>query len=139
MGYVEKTLGRDEQILYKARFHWSYSLIALAWLLLLGIIGIGIWVFAAMMVRLWTTEIAVTSERFVLKTGWISRKTQEVSLQKIEEVNLHQSVLGRFLGYGRLRVQGTGVGVIDIPNIDDPLELRRQITIGRERMRRDND
>ena len=128
MSYVKDTLGQGEQILYWARYHWSYTLVALLALLSLGIFVIGLVIFVHMMIRKWTTEIAVTSERFVFKTGWISRHTQEVSLQRIEEVNLHQGFFGRLLGYGRLRLHGTGVGVIELPNIDNPLELRRQIT-----------
>lgn len=128
MSYVKNTLGREEQILYLAKYHWSYTLLALLALLSLGIMLIGVVIFLNMMIRKWTTEIAVTSERFVFKTGWISRHTQEVSLQRIEEVNLNQSFLGRILGYGRLHLHGTGVGVIELPNIDNPLELRRQIT-----------
>ncbi len=128
MGYVDKTLGAHETILHRAYFHWTYTLTAFAALIILGIALIGIWIFLSMMIRLFTTEIVVTSQRFVYKTGWISRKTQEVNLEKIEEVNLDQSVAGRLLGYGRLRIQGTGVGAIDLPLVANPLKLRRRIT-----------
>ena len=132
MGYVKKTLGSQEDILYVAKFHWTYTFVALLALVVLGWILIGIGIAAYMMIRKWTTEIVVTSERFVYKTGWIARKTQEVNLEKIEEVNLTQSVLGRLLGYGNLRIQGTGVGAIDLPQIDAPLRLRKHITDAKE-------
>ena len=86
-----------------------------------------------MVLRILTTEIVVTSERFVFKTGWIARKTQEVNLEKIEEVSLTQSILGRVLGYGQLRVQGTGIGAIDLPPVAKPLKLRQRITEAKER------
>jgi len=111
---------------------------AFLWLIFLGIIAIGLWMFIIMLIRKWTTEIVVTNERFVLKTGWISRQTQEVSLQKIEEVKLQQSMLGRFLGYGKLNIQGTGVGSIELPNVKQPLELRRHITNARDVYRNDS-
>ena len=132
MGYVDQTLGVQEQVLYRAKFHWSYTLVAILILLTLGIALIGVVIAAYMMIAKWTTEIVVTSERFVFKRGWIARRTQEVNLNKIEEVNLNQSILGRVLGYGRLRVQGTGVGAIDLPAIDAPLTLRREITSAKE-------
>lgn len=79
------------------------------------------------LIILWTTEIVVTTYRFVYKTGLISRNTQEVSLNKIEEITLRQSVWGRIFGYGSLVLRGTGVGVINLPNIDDPIDVRRII------------
>ncbi len=74
-----------------------------------------------------TTEIVVTTYRFVYKTGLISRNTQEVSLNKIEEITLHQSIWGRILGYGKLVLRGTGVGVIELPNLDNPIYIRKMI------------
>ncbi len=135
MSYVRKTLGSDEEILFSAKFHWTYTLTAFLWLIVLGIILVGVWMFVLMLVRKWTTEIAVTNRRFVYKTGWISRKTEEVSLNRIEEVKLRQSILGQILGYGRITVHETGIGEIDLPNIDRPLELRRQITNAKDMMR----
>ena len=79
------------------------------------------------LIILWTTEIVVTTYRFVYKTGLIARRTQEVSLNKIEEITLNQSVWGRIFGYGSLVLRGTGVGVINLPNVDDPIDVRRII------------
>jgi hypothetical protein len=45
----------------------------------------------------------------------------------LEEISLRQSILGRVLGYGRLRLSGTGIGTIALPAIDDLLSLRRAI------------
>jgi uncharacterized membrane protein YdbT with pleckstrin-like domain len=88
------------------------------------------------LIVLWTTEIAVTTYRFVYKTGFISRKTQEVSLNKIEEIVLEQSVWGRVFGYGKLTIRGTGVGVIELPDIDNPIEVRRIIELAKAELRR---
>lgn len=89
------------------------------------------------LIILWTTEIVVTSFRFVFKTGLIARNTQEVSLNKIEEITLSQSVWGRLFGYGKLVLRGTGVGVITLPNIDDPIRVRRIIEQAKADLRRD--
>jgi uncharacterized membrane protein YdbT with pleckstrin-like domain len=127
MSYVEETLGSDERIIHVARFHWFYTFSAIVILIVLGPLLIGIVIFLVMMIRKWTTEIAVTNMRFVYKRGWISRQTEEMSLHRIEEVNLDQSIFGRIFGYGKLRLSGTGVGTIMLPSIDDPLALRRAI------------
>jgi|TARA_Y100000031_G_scaffold65146_1_gene73007 uncharacterized membrane protein YdbT with pleckstrin-like domain len=131
MGYVEDTLGQDETIDYKARFHWLYTLTAWLNLLILGLVVVGIFIFFAMMIKKWTTEIVVTSRRFVYKTGWISRATEEIPLRRLEEVNLDQSIMGRLFDYGKLTVSGVGVGKIELPNIDSPLAFRKAIADSR--------
>jgi len=97
---------------------------------------IGIWILINHLIILWTTEIVVTSYRFVYKTGLIARNTQEVSLNKIEEITLSQSVWGRIFGYGKLVLRGTGVGVITLPNVDDPIDIRRIIEQAKADLRR---
>ena len=127
MGYVEQTLSSGEQVLYTARFHWLYTFSAIMALIFLAIVGIGIFIFLSMMITKWTTEIAVTNKRLIYKRGWIARKTDELSPKKIEEINVSQGVVGRILGFGKIRIQGTGGGQIVLPNIDDPLTFRREI------------
>ena len=85
-----------------------------------------------MFVRAFETEIAVTSDRFVRKTGLISIKSEEVSLDKIEEVTVDQSILGRIFGYGNVQVHGTGMGDIKGWMVNDPVRLRREIQTARE-------
>lgn len=137
MSYVAKTLAPHETIYFRAKFHWLYTLQAFLWLIFLGIILVGIYQFFALMIRMWTTEIVVTTDRLVVKTGFISRKTQEVSLEKVEEIKLHQSIMGRILGYGDIDIHGTGVGNIQLPTIDDPVALRRAIQEARANYRGD--
>ncbi len=163
--YVEKTLGNGEEIVYEAHFNWTYSFWSWIWFLIaifpvavLGYVQIknglnfatlnAAWICAAIavavgilqllghMIILWTTEIAVTTFRFVYKTGLISRDTKEVSLNKIEEITLNQSVWGRMFNYGGLTMRGTGVGVIQLPNIDDPIRVRRIIENAKSALRR---
>jgi uncharacterized membrane protein YdbT with pleckstrin-like domain len=45
----------------------------------------------------WTTETDVTNLRVVHKTGFIKRQTFEMSLDKVESVDVNQSVLGRLM------------------------------------------
>ncbi len=165
-GYVEKTLASDESIVYRANFNWTYSFFPVLWFAVgaapavmftalqfgsdvpFAELQTGWW--AAMiafasgalilllhMIVLWTTEIAVTTYRFVYKIGLISRNTQEVSLNKIEEITLQQTIWGRLFGYGQLVIRGTGVGVITLPNLDEPIEVRKRIENAKAALRRD--
>lgn len=163
-GYVAKTLALDEEILHRANFNWTYSFFPVMWFSLgaasLALIAFAQYAggvpFADLEVGWWsagvaavcgglilinhliiliTTEIVVTSFRLVYKTGLISRKTQEVSLGKIEEITLQQSIWGRILDYGHLVIRGTGVGVIELPALDNPIQLRRIIENARSSVR----
>jgi uncharacterized membrane protein YdbT with pleckstrin-like domain len=150
MSYVSRTLGPHERILYATGYHWliwlgivalivpapTFAVIALPYTadeyayLLLGVVALpfGLLYFA----RAISTEIAVTTDRYIHKTGLISFDTEDVGLEMIETVIVEQSILGRLLGYGTLRVHGTGQNFIEVRMIDRPVRLRHQIQLARE-------
>jgi uncharacterized membrane protein YdbT with pleckstrin-like domain len=104
---------------------WAAALVAI-WLIL------GLIAFLRMMIRKWTTEIGVTSHRFVEKYGALSMRTNEIALPNIEGVKMTQSMLGRLLGYGTVRIEGTGVDAVTTPEIADPVGFVRAIQTARE-------
>ena len=104
---------------------WASALVAI-WLVL------GAVTFFGMMIRKWTTEIGVTSHRFVEKYGMVSLHTNEIALPNIEGVKMIQSVMGRLLGYGTVRIEGTGVDAVTTPDIADPVGFVRAIQTARE-------
>src|SRR5229473_2776161 len=59
--------------------------------------------------------------------GWFTLKTFEVALPNIEGVQVTQTFRGRLLGYGHLRIEGTGVDHVDLPDIADPIGFRAAI------------
>ena len=151
MAYIGRSLGDGERIVGLAHFHWSYTV--KAWLALivpivflivadnlsdpdtrrnavigaLVLLAIGAIAFLRLMVRKWTTEIGITSHRFVKKTGFFSLHTDEIALPNIEGVKVRQGFWGRVWGYGRLRIEGTGVDAVELPTIADPIGFRRAI------------
>jgi uncharacterized membrane protein YdbT with pleckstrin-like domain len=127
MSYIERSLGTGEKLIARAHFHWWYSLKAWLALIFLGIFIIGIIIFFDMMIRKWTTELGVTSHRFVMKTGFFRLKTNEISLSNVEGVSVSQSFWGRLLNYGHLQIEGTGVGSVKVPDIADPVGFRRAL------------
>ena len=132
MGYIEQSLGASEELVAKARFHWWYTVKAVLALVFLGIFIVGIVIFFSMMIRKWTTEIGVTTHRFVEKTGLFTLTTNEIALQNIEGVKVVQSFWGRMLNYGTLRIEGTGVDAVQLPTIADPIALRRAIETAKD-------
>jgi uncharacterized membrane protein YdbT with pleckstrin-like domain len=130
--YIDRSLGDGETVIARAHFHWVYSFAAWLALILLGWVLVGIWIFFVMMIRKWTTEIGVTSHRFVIKTGLFRLHTAEIALPNIEGVKVEQGITGRIFGYGTVRVEGTGVDAITTPDIAGPVAFVRAIQTAKE-------
>lgn len=88
---------------------------------------LGLLSFAQMMVVKATTEIAITNTRLIYKRGLIARQVGEISIDRIEGVNVLQSILGRLFDYGRLAIRGMGIGEVVLPPIDQPIKFRQAI------------
>jgi uncharacterized membrane protein YdbT with pleckstrin-like domain len=127
MKFIKSTLPDNETIEMEISFHWTHTLVAWLYLLFLGWLIIGVFLFISMYLEKWTTERALTNRRLVIKRGFIRRKTEEISFNRIEEVNLSQSILQRILGSGDIRVTGTGAGEIMLKNIDSPLDVQTKV------------
>jgi hypothetical protein len=73
----------------------------------------------------WVTDIAVTNRRVIYKTGLIWRQTNEMSVDKVESVQINQTILGRLLDYGTVTILGTGEGSFEtLRTVAGPLKLR---------------
>jgi uncharacterized membrane protein YdbT with pleckstrin-like domain len=86
--------------------------------------------FLAAWFRRVTTEIVVTDKRVIHKQGWISRRTEEMNITKVETVDVEQRLGGRILGYGTVRIRGVGGGLEPLSRVDAPLALRNAILVG---------
>jgi len=150
--YIDDILQPGEKVLYSTTIHGIIYVPGLLCLLIAGgcllgsqvipnagmivtllgtsaafaILG-GFLVFRAWFQR-WTTETDVTSLRVVHKEGFIQRRTFEMSLDKIESVDVRQSIAGRIFGWGDVTVNGVGEGTETIKMIGAPLEFRNHIT-----------
>src|SRR5262245_4043199 len=80
----------------------------------------------------WTTEIAVTSQRVILKRGLIRRDTIEINMPKVESVDVRQPVVGRLLNYGTVIVRGTGGSFNPLAFVSAPLPLRRAVRLAEQ-------
>jgi uncharacterized membrane protein YdbT with pleckstrin-like domain len=150
--YIDDILQPGEKVLYSTNAHWIFYWPAIvAWivavillvlsrttltqgLVLLCLSASGVvalaalyWTFTAWFHR-WTTETDVTNLRVVHKTGFIKRRTFEMSLDKVESVDVNQSILGRILNYGDVTIMGVGEGRETIRTIASPLAFRNYIT-----------
>src|SRR4051794_10240473 len=78
--------------------------------------------------RRWITEVAVTDRRIIYKTGFVHRRTVEMHMDKVESVDVVQSIAGRLFNYGDIIIRGTGETVEPLRAIDHPLQLRNHVT-----------
>ena len=92
------------------------------------LVGVALWLNAWF--HRWITEISVTTHRVIYKTGFIRRHTVEMNMDKVETVDVDQSLLGRLLGFGTIRVRGTGQSIESLRRLSHPIELRNAITAG---------
>jgi uncharacterized membrane protein YdbT with pleckstrin-like domain len=151
MSYVSKILQPDETVVYLTRPHWllyfpailvflaalavlwvsawfagDLTLVARSTAAALAVVGIALWLHA--FVKRATTELAVTNRRVIYKAGVVMRHTVEMNMDKIESVNVDQSILGRILDYGTVTMHGTGGGLEPFPNIASPIAFRNRVT-----------
>lgn len=150
--YIDEILQPGEKVLYSTNAHWMFYLPAFAaWFVALVLVVLSrlttvdslvllclasaavvalaglYWAIKAWFHRL-TTETDVTDRRVVHKTGFIKRRTFEMALDKIESVDVYQSIPGRILNYGNVTIMGVGEGRETISTIASPLAFRSAIT-----------
>ncbi len=143
VSYLKQVLQPGETVRYEGSVHWIIYFPAVAFALLgavATIFGPPGWIAAAFLFlvalgfalhawfRRWTTEIAVTDRRVIWSRGFISRKSVEVHMDKIESVDVDQSVLGRLVDYGTVTVNGTGTTMETLPLVERPFAFRNAVT-----------
>lgn len=124
--YIRSALIGGEKVVYQARVSWLSQLPAIViGLATLPFWGIGILFLLTAYIRYKTTELAFTNKRVIAKFGFISRKTVELNVIKVESVQVNQGIFGRILNYGTLVFSGAGNPQAPIPGISDPMSFRR--------------
>ncbi|MBI3375947.1 MAG: PH domain-containing protein [Betaproteobacteria bacterium] len=131
--YLEGALITGEKILHQGRVSWWSVWHLLAAGVLLLPVAVGIVFLAWAWIRVKATELAITDKRVIAKFGFISRNTMEISIQKVESIQVQQSLLGRMLDFGTLIISGTGTSHAPIPSISDPMAFRRAFLEAQEK------
>ena len=152
MSYVRSVLQPGENIRFATDIHWmvyipgilllavAIAIYVVASVLLAGqaafvvkivaglvFVAAAVFLFLGWFKRL-TTEVAVTDKRIIYKRGFISRYTIEMHLDKVESVDVDQSIMGRIFGYGDIIIRGVGASLEPLRNIESPIEFRSHVT-----------
>jgi len=160
--YLRQQLGANERILYTERHHWIFFVaemvkwIIFAVAMLVFIIVLKVWwlpgagwlwwlllVFLVPAVRIawgflsWRMNIYVlTNRRVVESTGVLSKRVADSSLEKLTDVVLKQSIVGRMLDYGDIEVltAAAGAGVNDLKQIRKPMAFKTAMVNAKEEL-----
>lgn len=132
----------DNDIVYQARLHWiifAWPVIAFMALMILAyevpVLREPSLLFGAMML-LWTvstyfvyrfSSLTIKTSQLILRKGFLTRYSTNIPVDKIESIDIRQSIWGTLFGYGDLEITGTG-GTREIMTfIRKPLTCRRYI------------
>jgi len=151
MSYLDKVLQPGETVIHRAKLSWTLyipgllmlvlallaygfvlnlfpqqQIAALAALVILGVPAL--YMLLRAWFERWITEIAITNLRIILKRGFIRRHTIEMNMDKVESVDVDQSLLGRLFNYGDITVRGVGSGFEPIRRVGDPLTFRSRVS-----------
>ena len=153
MRYLDALLSDGETVLYAARRHWfvlfarmTLELILLVLLIGVAALSIPAWgetgqyvAIAASVLGLvilvsalvdhlrWRNEQFVVTDRRVLQLkGVLDKRVLESSLEKINDVELHQTLFGRIFDYGTIDIlTGSEEALNRMEAIAHPLEFKR--------------
>lgn len=89
------------------------------WFLYLMLAG-GTFLFSTYLAKMLSTEIALTDQRIIFKTGLIFTEVEEIDLHEIRAERVKHGLFGRLLNYGRVYLDCRFVGDVTLPRIRRP-------------------
>lgn len=121
MSYIQQNLTSNEKILHRAMISNAYVFLGPIITGSVGVLGgavvaiagggigaglmfafvmicLGIPFLLAGLIRKFTTEVALTNQRVILKWGFIQRNTIEILIEKVEGFSADQDIIGRLFG-----------------------------------------
>lgn len=157
MGFVESLLGREEQILFGTRQHLT---VVIRQLLLYGLLSLVVILAALLLVRgfddrrwlllllafipvggkflidflnWWNREYIVTNRRVIKTEGVFNKHVVDSSLEKVNDVVLTQTALGRLMNYGDVEIiTGSDIGVNQFKRIASPVVFKTAMLNAKE-------
>jgi len=160
--YVESMLGENEKVLLLERQHWFrlvnavieelvivliilvaitlvlplFPLASLLYILVLIPLGKGIYDFLGWLNR----EFVITNRRVLQISGILNKSVTDSSLEKVTDLKLEQSALGRIFNYGDIEIlTASELGANLFRQIADPVRFKTTMLDAKEQMSGDED
>ncbi len=166
--YLKSLLGKNERILLVCRQHWfvfvSNIVSESIWILvililvtsakiflndprLIPLIPFGYFFVLVPLVSLvhdffqWTNRKYILSDfRVIQIAGILNKKVIDSSLEKVNDVKLSQSFLGRIFNYGTIEIlTASELGVNKIQRLGDPIHFKTTMINAKEALAHDDD
>ena len=162
--YLEEMLGENENILLRARKHWSVlfgnivlEIVLIIALLVISFVLLPLVAFPVVplgltlvivplvgMVRdvlLWyNRQYVVTNRRVIQTSGVFSKDVVDSSLEKVNDVKMSQSFWGRLFDYGDIEIlTASEVGANVFRSIGEPIRFKTAMLNAKERLGFDGD
>jgi uncharacterized membrane protein YdbT with pleckstrin-like domain len=161
MSYLKNLLGENEQIVFVTRQHW---LILLGQILAKSVLALGLVIVITLIWRIWLPEMMVvalaylllilplvgllrdvitwtnrqyivTDWRVIQISGVFSKEVTDSSLEKVNDVKLEQSFVGRLLDYGDLEIlTASELGVNRFSHVGQPIHLKTAMLNAKEKL-----
>jgi uncharacterized membrane protein YdbT with pleckstrin-like domain len=157
--YLEEMLGENEQILLRARKHWSVlfgnivleivliiALVVLSLTLLplvaFPVMPLGILLVLVPLIGMtrdfliwYNRQYIVTNRRVIQTAGVFSKDVVDSSLEKVNDVKLSQSFWGRMFDYGDIEIlTASEVGANVFRSIGGPIEFKTAMLNAKEKL-----
>jgi len=91
------------------------------------------WLFCSALIRRIAMKIKLTDRYVIMESGLASRHTSTVMLNRVESIDIDQTVWQRMTGYGTLTIRGMGSEDLRIVGVQDPVgfqaDARRAINM----------
>lgn len=157
--YLEEMLGENEQILLKARKHWSVlfgnifleivliaalivAVIVLLPLVAFPVVPLGFFLVLVPLIGMvrdfliwYNRQYIVTNRRVIQTSGVFSKDVVDSSLEKVNDVKLSQSFWGRLFDYGDIEIlTASEVGANVFRSIGQPIKFKTAMLNAKERL-----
>ena len=153
MGYLDNLMGRNEKVVFITRQHW----LVLLWTALIDLVAVVIIIlgsfllaglsdslgflkalsifavfpivhFAIRYLNWYNTQYIVTNRRVMEIRGVINKRVSDSSLEKVNDVVLEQSILGRLLNFGTVEIiTGSDIGVNFFRHMARPVRFKTEM------------
>jgi membrane protein YdbS with pleckstrin-like domain len=160
--YLKSLLGENEHVLFVTHQHWLVLLgeiISEVLLMTAAIVGVSIiwalWVPNALMalgyllliiplisllrdILTWLNrKFVVTNRRVIQLSGVFHKNVTDSSLEKVNDVKMSQSFLGRMFGYGNIEIMtASELGVNKLSHIGRPIQYKTTMINAKEKLER---
>ena len=158
--YLKSLLGENEQVVFVTHHHWLVlageilaesllsiiivALVTLLWLVWLPnpLVPLGYLLLIIPIISLWrdvliwrNREYVVTNRRVIQLSGVFSKNITDSSLDKVNDVKMSQTFMGRMLDYGNIEIlTASELGVNKFTYIGKPIQYKTAMLNAKEKL-----